>query len=619
MKFSFTLKQVFLALMVFGATTMFAQTPFYTEDFTNGQGAWTINTVVGDGTATADWQVTTAGGAGGYGLPAISSTSGGNFLLFDSDANCSASGAQDARIYSGAINCSSYGNVTMSFESSYRRFNDSVYVMVSTDATTWTYFPVHAGFTNNQTSADPELVTVDISSIAAGQATVYIGFRFLSDGTTILAGTLTGCAYNWMVDDIQLVDGGALVNTAISLKATPRSYKTPLLQADSIYFAATVSNTGTADASNVALEVSVTDLGNSSVVFSDTVTIDTLTIGYVDSFFDFNTYFLPTAIGVYQVDYTLSQDATDFDPSDNSFSFLFEITGDEFANDNGVAAATYTPGGTAGGQGGVGNAYYFSTADTVTLTASFGINNPADLANEDIAITLYELDANGDGSIDENLDGTFDFQDLITSIVALANYTVTGAEPTTDYTSVMLDNFNNPSQPIEIKAEKEYLLFAEYGGTLGCRFLLSQPVEYDFYINNNNAFFPRNTVVYGPNSSGQLQMFTGGFTSGAQAMVKLGITQFNNTQKEIELSTEAVKVFPNPATDYINVELNLENVSNASINIIDMNGRIISTQLVENVTTATRTIDVSKFAAGTYMVRVLTEEGAKTSRFVVTH
>lgn len=83
------------------------------------------------------------------------------------------------------------------------------------------------------------------------------------------------------------------------------------------------------------------------------------------------------------------------------------------------------------------------------------------------------------------------------------------------------------------------------------------------------------------------------------------------------LSNESVfssnyEVYPNPATDVINV--NAGNLQINAIQITDLNGRI-----VKNITTETLTsvqVDIQDLNAGLYMMSVFTNEGVGTSKIV---
>jgi len=179
-------------------------TPFWTDDFSDAN-TWDISNGSGN---TDNWVIGTEGPAGTYKIDPIASTTHDNgFALFDSDKMCS--GKQDGYLTTkNPIDCSTHANVVLSFESYYRRYKDTIYVEVSTDATNWTQFELHGDYQANDTDpTNPMQESFLISSVADGQSTVYIRFRFKS--------LTDGCGYSWQVDDIQLSE---LPSTELSVE-----------------------------------------------------------------------------------------------------------------------------------------------------------------------------------------------------------------------------------------------------------------------------------------------------------------------------------------------------------------------------------------------------------------
>ncbi|MBR3557893.1 MAG: T9SS type A sorting domain-containing protein, partial [Bacteroidales bacterium] len=76
-----------------------------------------------------------------------------------------------------------------------------------------------------------------------------------------------------------------------------------------------------------------------------------------------------------------------------------------------------------------------------------------------------------------------------------------------------------------------------------------------------------------------------------------------------------VKVFPNPANDFVNVQCTMYNVQlGADLHVFDVYGKLVQTVPMTGETTA---INVSSLADGMYFVRVTTEAGDVTKPFVV--
>ena len=65
---------------------------------------------------------------------------------------------------------------------------------------------------------------------------------------------------------------------------------------------------------------------------------------------------------------------------------------------------------------------------------------------------------------------------------------------------------------------------------------------------------------------------------------------------------ELIKVYPNPASDYVYIELPEELTQNASVTISDLQGKVLATQPLEN--TATSKIDINQYASGIYIINL---------------
>ena len=82
---------------------------------------------------------------------------------------------------------------------------------------------------------------------------------------------------------------------------------------------------------------------------------------------------------------------------------------------------------------------------------------------------------------------------------------------------------------------------------------------------------------------------------------------------------ESVSVYPNPATEVINVECRMKNEEWAvtHMEVYDVYGKVIRTaETLRATSPQTAQINVSGLAAGMYFVRVTTDQGVVTKRFV---
>ena len=74
----------------------------------------------------------------------------------------------------------------------------------------------------------------------------------------------------------------------------------------------------------------------------------------------------------------------------------------------------------------------------------------------------------------------------------------------------------------------------------------------------------------------------------------------------------AVKLFPNPTSDELNIQL-LNSLNNTSLSIIDITGKTIITQTLND---SSSSIDVSNLLSGLYLLKLDSDKGSQTRRFV---
>ena len=196
-----------------------AISPIWEEDFSSGfPSGWSRYTSnMTSGLSTCNWQWTLDGTWGYYngnqgvsGSNDLTSSSAANgFLISDIDsANHYAYGQPSGSTYeyiesfftTDAIDLSLYPAVSLEFEHLFRYNNLGTgsftppTVYISSDSINWTSYLVNNNIANNTQSSNPEITSMNISSVAGNQSTVYIKF-----------GWVARCYY-WMLDDIKIVE-----------------------------------------------------------------------------------------------------------------------------------------------------------------------------------------------------------------------------------------------------------------------------------------------------------------------------------------------------------------------------------------------------------------------------
>ena len=106
--------------------------------------------------------------------------------------------------------------------------------------------------------------------------------------------------------------------------------------------------------------------------------------------------------------------------------------------------------------------------------------------------------------------------------------------------------------------------------------------------------------------------FSGGMTDGKYTFMQEEIWL---TSAEVqEAPGLALQVYPNPATDYIQVVFDI--YGRADIDIVDMTGRIVYSRAYEASGFTNLSLDLSHLNPGVFFVRVGTEERSDVIRFI---
>ena len=297
----------------------------WSDDFSDAS-TWNLSTEGGTGD---NWVIGTGGPSGMNPIAPINSTTAANgFALFDSDLLCSHDQIGDLT-NANAIDCSGHANVRLRFEEQYQRYYDSTFVFVSNDGTNWTKFPVNAAFTLNQHTTNPQVVRLNISSVAANQSTVYIRFQFYSPSS--LAGA-PGCAYAWMIDDV-LIDDYPADDVAIIIDGFPSEYvEMPVSEATAWNLTSKISNEGYNAATNASVSIDIFQNSILNNVYSNTSSVAaSIAPGAIASVTA--PAFTPTDTGIYFIQYVAQATSGNSDPTNDTTFSVVVVTDTGYARD----------------------------------------------------------------------------------------------------------------------------------------------------------------------------------------------------------------------------------------------------------------------------------------------
>jgi hypothetical protein len=543
---------------------------------------WTISNSSGN---ADNWVIGTGVPAGTFPIAGIASTSAANgFALFDSDLLCS--GNQNAHLTTAqSIDCSAHPGVILKFEENYRNFFDSTFVEVSTNGTSWTKFQVNSNFATNQSSTNPQVVSLNITSVAGNQATVWIRFTFYS--TTAAFGTNGGCAYAWMVDDISLEDAPDF-DLQIGNTFSTEYSRVPLEQVQPFSFSGYVSNQGGASQSDAALKATV-----SAPLFSDSSAVVTLNPGQSDSLFIVNT-FTPNAIGTLNVTMTAKSGQIDANPGDNSKTFTVNVTDSIYARDNGK----YTGNGLFNGLTGTdGNAYVIGNlfeiqTDAFATSVSFAMQGTTD-AGTIASVKIYDFSGTDPVEIGSSADYTIQASQI--------NTTGSAAAPNLNPKFVTI----KLTSPVQLtSATKFYVAAVSYVG--GLPLVLASGTDFE----DGLGAFLYDTDAATPEW----------FLLGGTPMVRLNV---HNTVGVGELDAQNITLVqnqPNPFNSQTTIQYTLTQVSNVNFTVTDVTGRVVRVIENQNLSAGNHNIvlNAADFAAGAYNYTLTSNGKSVTKKMFVT-
>ena len=531
---------------------------------------WTIGNIAGN---SDDWVIGTGVPSGTYAINGIQSTTAANgFALYDSDFMCS--GNQNAFIQiANPINLAAYPDVSIEFETYYRKFQDSTFVEVSNDGgSTWTRFRVNDiavnAFGGGSSAVNPQLININISSVAGGQAAVL--FRFKYEG---------GCDYAWMVDDVKIIetDPNDLVakNEFYGFNTIPYT-RVPINQIQPVDFSLEVDNVGAATQTGVYLEVDV-----NSGTYTGTSATTNVASGASDSLFTTTQYTPASATGTHNITMSILSDSVDASPANNTITPpSFEITNDLYAMDD------FTLVGNAGGAS-PSNGFEFEAGnyfEAVTTTIATGIEvvvgttTPAGTA---IDVVLYEDNGTALVQVDRS-----------------SFYTTTAADQG-NIVRLALPNTPTITQGTFYFAAVHAFSEFYYGvsGTSPGLNTASGPVSLIFYPN-----------MTAPNTNEN-------FFTTATPMVRLIV---NNPISVEEMNNNtSFSVYPNPSSGDFNIRLTSQTAEMLTLTVNNIVGQTVLTKQVRVAGQTNETISLAGFDKGVYFLTIDNNKEKQTVKLIV--
>lgn len=580
--------------------------PFWSENFTNNIPAGWTNTDASNQNVTWKWCANNSSGCSPVFSgeePFQSATAETGYVHVNSDAAGQLPQSHISRLTTSAINCSGKNEVFVKFQSHIGTYtitpSTSAILRVSTDLNNWTNFVAFPDLiTVNEFSPNPDISILDISSVAANQATVYLQWQWTGN-----------YEYMWDLDDIELFDQNPTpkFDLAISNFFYPvSSFATPASQisTDTFGFFVLMSNRGLQPMTNVRVKATVEDLNSSEILFADSVLLETIEPGVVDSFVSLPQLFAPELPeGDYAIRYSVQSDSTDLRPDDNARVSPFVVTGNIFSKENGAQTATRPAADVAWT---VGNYYVMSSGQFDTYkatTAEFAFaTDSTELDVSDVKAAIALLKVNDD--IPLNFDGfdTEEFPGNSVTWLGYANYEAPEGIVNGQLQQVDIIDFETLESGVVLEPGGRYFLTVGYDDD-------ARKTNHAFST-EFNYFNVVSTITYSD------QWYLGGFGDDLAALLRMYISLASTTDEQ-PLPESALQVFPNPVSDAVNLAVEFAAPTDATITIADLSGRVISLEDRQGLISEQITYRLPQLVSGMYLARIATEEGTRTVKFAV--
>lgn len=383
---------------------------------------------------------------------------------------------------------------------------------------------------------------------------------------------------------------------------TASNVQTPVSQIakDTFGFQATISNSSaTLSRTNVVLTAKVTK-DDGTELYSSSLTIPELSPGVVDSPFTIPGNFAPELpVGTYRFLYTAKANGGLLADSSTA---EFLVTPGLFAKETRNVNAAQPNG--VMGEWAMGNVYQMTAGilDKYQSKAlEFAFAGSA-IPPADVELTFYLFRVNDD--IPASWAG-FDDTELVSSSMTwkgLGAYQAPDDVQAYQLQQVELTDLQTSAVGVNLDAGARYMAVALY----------SPPNHQMFHAFDNSVVLPQglvHTTVFNGT------WFLAGFGSDVNAQLRMYI-DLVTTADEKPLPATAMQIVPNPVRDNLNLAVQFDQPTDATITIAEMSGRVIRIEDREGLTNETLRYPLT-LAAGTYLARIATKEGTLTKQFVV--
>lgn len=592
------------------------------------------STVPGVGTGSRGAWAGTAGVAGGA---PIASPSGSNgFVIFDSDYldNNGVQGAAGTgvaptphvgNLTTDTIDLSGNPNIQLTLHSYARYFAGRHLVAFSTDGgmtwgdTVW----LHQSVPVNSSTTTDEVSVINVSNFIGNAQ--YAMIQFIFDGSYNEPGANGQGYYYWMIDDISIEVLPNHAFTFVEFNGAPpndiiysgdgareKMGHMQLSQVKSVEFDSNILNFGVDPQTNVQLDVNVYRNGNLETTLSS-APIPILNPGDTADFtLAVTGAYTPTDTGTFTCVFSVSSDSVPsaagaVSPADSTYIFFVTagdvVVGDTLSGGNSLDYATFdnsfgTPQLGDDGSAIASRMIFHTPTDTVN-------GNPVvEVGHMDIRFSTLTVDG-GDVQLEIYAATSFDFINGFGAgpLVSIP-YTLNNASGTL----TRFDIRQNNGDPVLLTPDSAYFFVVNMFSNAGNNLIR--------IANDQTVAQPgQSSIMYNAGDARWYTGFSGGSRTFSSPWIRIVTADYPNIGIE-ENPTFELGVYPNPSNGE-NITLQIDEGGSYTVELVNTVGSLISSEEIIVNGHEKHTMDFSSLARGIYVLNVVGESGARSTKLTI--
>ena len=412
---------------------------------------------------------------------------------------------------------------------------------------------------------------------------VDINLNAYADSSNVVLSFLYNDASTWAyaggIDNLTLEELSS--SDDLALTATKGEYTLiPLNQATSMTLQAEARNFGVNIVTDAVLKTNIYVNG----VLATTKTSGSNSILPGDSLEIISGTYTPADTGINVFEHIISSSSiTDANSANDTITYAFNVTLDQYARDNGQASISLGVNG-AGNTAIIGS--IFDVNNTAQMTFGFALHNFAAIGDT-LQLSVYNI---LNGMPNELIGGS----DL---------YIISSEDSIAGSTLLALEIADTAGNPLILSPGKYLLGSSEFGGTDNFNLAMSDDI------------FTPNTVFASINNAAWATMESVGFPNTPIIRPNLVEVDPNNIEEVNVVSN--INLFPNPAQNSVWIESELIE-ANATITITSQTGKVVLNKTIANISNRIN-LNIKDLANGIYMLSINNNNTIETQKLIVLH